>query len=313
MWKWRSIVVLGLAAGAWAAELPQELQHLPALAGDEKALTQAIRDFDKAQTALARQAMEQAKASSEAPPPPPLAAARGHLMLVRQAYEFGLGHFTSSAPLHNYYGEFLYDWAGEREAALREWNTALSLDANCSNAHNNLGLDMVHNGDYRLGLKHLEEALRLEPKNPDYLYNIAQVYLVHWPQVQEIRDWKPKKIYRHAMKCSRKAAELAPQDYELVVDYAVNFFAGERFKVKVPWKRAAKAWAAARQQAGDEMAVFYTWLNEGRVWMEARDEKNAVRCLREALKLRPESEPAKQLLERVESGELKKKTGKSTG
>ncbi len=313
MWKRWIVFGVVLAGGAWAAELPPELQHLPALAGDEKALTQAIRDVDKAQTALARQAMEQARDSSETTPPPLLAAARGPLMLVRQAYEFGLSHFTGNPSLHNYYGEFLYDWAGEREAALREWNTALSVDANCSNAHNNLGLHLVHNGDYRLGLKHLDEALRLEPKNPDYLYNIAQVYLVHWPQVQEIRDWTPKKIYRHAMKCSRKAAELAPEDYELVVDYAVNFFAGERFKVKVPWKRAAKAWAAARKQAGDEIAVFYTWLNEGRVWMEARNEKNAARCLREALKLRPDSEPAKQLLERVESGELKQKSKKNTG
>jgi len=309
-WWWKRLAVffIGVAFAAAAQELPPELQPLAPLVSDEQALEQAIRDFDKAQTALARQEAATAKNdSTKEMDAVTRASVNAKMQLVRQAYEFGLNYYTSNARLHNYYGELLYDWFGEYTAALKEWNTAFSLDVKYSNPNNNLGLHFIHTGDYRMGFQYLKEALRLDPKNPDYLYNTAQIYLIHWPQVQEIYHWKPKKIYRYAMKCSRNASELSPGDYELAVDYAVNFFAGERFNKNVCWKKAAHAWTRARSLARGEVETFYTWLNEARAWIEARNEKKAIACLNEALKLRPDSEVAKQLLDRIQAGELKKK------
>ncbi len=303
------IVALLLCAGmALAEELPQELQHLQPLLENEAQLTEAIRAFDKAQTDLAKAEIKAAEEAKEAAvAQSKMAAAKGRFDLVRKAYEIGLGRFPNSARLHNYLGELLYDFLDEQNAAVKEWETALSLDANHGNAHNNLGLHFFHNGDYRMGLHHMDEALRIDAKNPDYLYNMAQLYLVHWPQIQDLRGWSAKKVYRKAMDYSRLAAKYQPNDYDLVVDYAVNFFAGERCEVKVSWKKAAKAWEAARAQARNDTERFYTWLNEARVWLRAGNKEKAAQCLRPALAIHPESTVAQGLLKNIEDESKEKK------
>ena len=300
----RTLLVLGLflcAGAAWAQDLPAELQHLQPLLEKEGDLTDAVRAFDEAQTALATNEMTEARdAKDAAVAEEKSSAAKARLKLVRTAYETALGRYPNNARLHNYLGELLYDYFKEQPAAVKEWETALSIDPKHGNAHNNLGLHFFHNGDYKMGLHHMDEALRLDHKNPDYLYNMAQVYLVHWPQIQDLRGWTAEKVYHEAMKCSRKAAEYQPKDYDLVVDYAVNFFAGERCGVKVNWKKAAKAWATARLQARNDTERFYTWLNEARVWIFAKDQDQATKCLRAALVILPDDAVAKALMNKME-------------
>lgn len=300
-------VFLSFAWLAGAQELPPELQPLTPFLGDEARLVDDIRAFDKLQTGLAKADEEAAARLPTDEAKSKREEARKRIGLVRQAYDLGLSHYASNARLHNYYGELLYDWCKEIGAALKEWNTALALDPKLSGAHNNLGLHFFHTGDYRMGLPHMDEALRLDPKNADYLYNMAQLYLVHWPQIQKLRGWRAKRVYREAMNCSRKAAQLRPNDYDLVVDYAVNFFAGQRFAVEVNWEKAAKAWQTARTQTRNDVELFYTWLNEARVWIAAKQNKNAEMCLKAALTIRPESEVAKELLEKVRMEQARKK------
>ncbi len=55
----------------------------------------------------------------------------------------------------------------------------------------------------------MEEALEVEPDNPDFLYNATQLYLNFYPQVAKRYEWPKKKVYHEAMKMSRKAAKLA--------------------------------------------------------------------------------------------------------
>ncbi|MEA3366315.1 MAG: hypothetical protein U9Q79_11810, partial [Candidatus Hydrogenedentes bacterium] len=107
-----------------------------------------------------------------------------------------------------------------------------------------------------------------------------------------------KKVYRRAMKMSKKAAELS-NEYELIEDYAVNFFAAEHFQLEADWGDAARAWQWAREEARTDVEEFYTWLNEARVWIEDGKEAKARTCLEEALKLRPESEVAANLLSKL--------------
>ena len=66
--------------------------------------------------------------------------------------------------------------------------------------------------------------------------------------------------------------------------------------IKADWATAAEAWQKTRQQARTSDEVFYTWLNEGRVWIRKGDQDRAAACLREALAIRPDSEMASQLL-----------------
>ena len=303
----RFLYFLLLTAGLAAAteELPGELEHL-ATVQEEAPLVEAIRDFDQAQIALAvtdrGEADTLAKSGGKEQAQAKLDAARKRVELVRKAYEWGLTRYPKNARLHNYYGELLYDEYKDFAAALRQWYLALQEDPKLANAHNNLGIHLFHSGDYRMGLERLDEALRLDPNHPDFLFNMAQMYLVYSPQIQELRGWKKEKVYREAMKLSKKAAAVSPEDFALLQDYAVNFYAGENFDADVKWKDAASAWRSARAKAGKPDQVFYTWLNEARVWLKEGDAQQAKTCLEEALKVYPQSEVARDLLNSMESG-----------
>jgi Tfp pilus assembly protein PilF len=221
--------------------------------------------------------------------------ANAELMLARQAYERALQRYPGNAELHNYYGEILFDRFEEREKGVGEWRKAVERDDKLSSAYNNLGIYLCHNGEYVEGLQNLDKAVLLEPENPDYQYNLAQIYLTNWPQVMKIRKWTAEQVYKAAMTASETAARCAPRDFDLVVDYARNFFVAEQMDVTPDWEAAAVAWQSARTLARSEEEVFNTWLNEGRVWYRAGNGGKSEKCCEEALKIRPQSLVAKEL------------------
>ena len=298
------VVLLSLLAAipVCAASLPPELSDLaPLLEKDQKGFETGLREYHKTQQALAETERDSAALLSQEgkaeEAQAEIAKARERMRLLRQGYEAGLETYPGSARLHNYYGELLYDIFGEQAAALKHWNLSISYDAKLSGPYNNLGLHYFHNGLYEEGLRNLDTALKLEGDNPDYLFNLAQIYLVHFPQIQQLRKWKDKeKVYKEAMKCSVKAAKLAPDDYEIVQDLAVNHFAAENFGVKPDWNAAAMAWQATRNLARTQDERFYTWLNEARVRIRDGRNDEARKCLAEALALRPQSEVAQKLM-----------------
>ena len=291
------VAVLGVVP-----QLPEYLQQFQSTWENEAALTEGLRAFERAHAARIDALME---------PPAPDAPAAGMVKTkeqamkeilavkteVRTAYELAIGTYPNNARLHNFYGELLYDYYNDVAGALKAWHQALSLDEKLSAVHNNLALHNFRFGEYKTGLKHLDLALKYDKTNPDYLYNISNLYLVHSPQIAELRKWDQARVYKEAMKYSKKAVKEAPEDYDIVQDYAVNFFAAENFKLEADWKEAATAWQGARAKARNDGERFYCWLNEGRVWLRAKQPEKAIPCLEEALKMRPESVPARELLE----------------
>ncbi|HOQ90767.1 MAG TPA: tetratricopeptide repeat protein, partial [Candidatus Hydrogenedentes bacterium] len=167
-------------------------------------------------------------------------------------------------------------------------------------AHNNLAIHDSHEGRYEQALAHLDEAIKAEPDNADYLFNLAQIYLVHWPQVMRVRLWNMDRLYSEAMALSRKAAELRPRDLSLQRDYALNFFLAENLSSKPDWKTAAKAWANVRRIARRKDDLFNAWLNEGRVWLRAENPDQARKCFEAALQIYPDSEVARGLVQDAE-------------
>ena len=315
-------VLIGFLSAVCVAQmsaLPKELELLaPAMASQER-LEVELRAFDKAQTELAQGDLaasdELKRARKEDEAKAKWESARARLELVRQAYEIGLRRYAGSARLHNYYGDLLYDYFNNAISAQREWNTAISADSHYAPPYNNLAQHQLHSGSYAVGLSNLDRALELEPKNPDFLFNMVQIYLVNAPQVCGIRGWSAKKVYKQAMKLSAKSAKYGADEYKLLEDYAVNFVKAADFGVQANWKEAAKAWQAARERARNDVERFFCWLNEGRVWIWAHNEgkwwwrekedEEAIRCLGEALKIRPDSVRARQMLESIAPGKAK--------
>ncbi len=283
------------------APLPEPLAPFETMLSDIDQILPAVREFESNQLESLetyRQKINEAASRNDTEAHDEIIKeAMAQLNLVRVLYDAALAHHPESALLHNYYGEFLDDSLGETPAAIRHWTLASTYDKNLSRPYNNLGIYYFHSGQYELGLINLDKAIKLEKNNPDYLFNLVQMYLIHTPQIEKIRGWNQKKIYREAMKHSKRAAELAPEDFELQRDYAMNFFIAERFEVKPKWRDAAKAWQMARNAAPQKEDEFMTWLNEGRVRLREKKYAEAVTCLDAALAINPDSNAAKTLLE----------------
>lgn len=297
---------LSAAAGEW----PVELREIQALAENEpkfEAAMAAYYERERETVAEAQDKMTEAKAAgSKIVFDEQLAIVRKHTDIMRQGFERALEKYPENTRLLVPYGEILYDYAGDLEGGVRNWQKALEKDAKCGAAHNNLAMHCCHIGEYGKGFQHLDEALASEPKNVNYLFNAAQVYLVNFPQLATYKKWNLEQIYQQAMSYSRQASQLKPKDYELAADYAVNFLAGENFGVQVDWVDAAKAWQRARNNAQRQDHRFYSWLNEGRMWLRASKLPKAEKCVTEALKILPDSKPAKDLLTEILSERKKK-------
>lgn len=222
--------------------------------------------------------------------------------LMETAWTYVLSVFKNNATANNYYGEFLYDYRNEKRKGFQHWMIAVKIDDDLHRAHNNLSIHYFHFGDVPKGLKHLTQALKLDPKNPDYLFNAAQMYLNFFPQLEKALGLTKRKLYKKAMAFSRDAARYGEEDYTLYQDYAVNFWAGENLGVKVDWEDAAVAWQEARKHARSQSDMFYTLINEGRVWLKAERWDNALEPLTAASQIRPNGPAIKKLMGRAKAG-----------
>lgn len=298
-------VALLSGAGALAVSptAPDFLERLKAISDDEQAFVDAARRFHMEQwelwkmDALQRDSLAQSGQKSESEEKVRLMRSRSDR--IGQAYDLVLAQYSENARAWNYFGEWLYDMRGDYAGAERAWIKSETLDPKYAGPMNNLGMHYCHYGEYRKGFRYLDKAVKLEPKNPDFLFNLAQVYLVHREALSEAFKFDKKRLYHEAMSLSERAAKAGPDDYTLAQDYATNFYAAEQFGVEADWKKAANAWAKARPLARNRTERFYTWLNEGRAWLRKPDNEQAATCFEEALKLDNNNEVARTLLKKA--------------
>jgi len=281
-------------------DLPAEVKYLETLKQDEVALVDAARRFQLQQFALMdwdqKLIEEYARSNEDGLAQTQRDEMQGRAKVIRTVWEWVLEQHPDNARANNYFGEYLFDYAGDEAGGLKHWMTAVQLDDDLGAAHNNLGIYYFHTGDYARGLDHLQRALKLEEDNPDYLFNMAQMFLVHYVQLEGITKTPRDKLYKQAMAMSSKAADLSPNDFDIVQDYAVNFFAAENFGVEADWKAAAQAWQKAQAIARTEDERFFTLLNEGRARLNGGDTKGAVVPLEGALAMKKDSAVTEQLL-----------------
>jgi len=301
-------LALSAAFGAAMPSFPAEMDFLNQLpAEDEDKVVDAVRQFTLLQISLMEWDMEimqelaviengqdDARVRGE--------SARKRVAQVGEALKVLTQRYPRNARALNYYGEYLYDYSGDEVGALRYWKEATTYDDKLALPYNNLGIHYSHTGQLAFGLDNYKKALELEPDNPDFKFNLAQTYLINTAEVAKHLKSDEVKVYKEGMQLSKEAAEAKPSDYKLQEDYATNFYAADRFDVKLDWADAAAAWQRARAAAGNNDQVFFSWLNEARAWIRKPNVANAEKCLREALALRPDNPVATQLLEKITSG-----------
>ncbi len=310
-------LLLAFACAAAAADappattsLPEELSALEELAGDETRLVQAVRDYDVQQEGLAAWDRSLAQELSMTGHPDlaqdKVQKALERDRLVRAAWEAVLARYPKNPRAMTYYAETLYDRfgheAGNEAKALQLWHEAIELDPTLHEAMNNLAIHYDHIGQTDRALEFLDKALELKPDHPDYLYNVAQLYLIHWPAVERKYNMSTRQVIDKALEHSKKAAELRPDSYPLVSDYALNFYRAQQLNLPVDWEEAAKAWQNTRTVARDDVELFSAWLNEGIAWVNAGKPKKAEKPLEEALKINPGSDRARRYLAQAREG-----------
>jgi len=293
--------VCGVGFAGFAEDLPEPLRYIETLEGDEGKLVDAVRRFGLQQKSLIewdQRLAEEYMKSGE----PDLAATkqddiRRRVEWIGTAWTYVLDRYPNNPRANNYYGEYLYDFRGQQMDALSHWRKAMQLDPEYAPPYNNMGIHNFHRGEYERGLTQLEKALELDPENPDYLYNMVQMYMIHFPQIGEIKERSREKLYKDAMKMAAKAADIAPDDFDIVQDHAVSFFAAENFGVEPDWEAAADAWKRVVPLARSEDEQFYALLNLGRVLLRSDAPRRAAEPIERALELRPNNEVAKRLLD----------------
>ena len=283
-----------------SAELPDELQHLETIK-DEPAAVDAMRNFHTLQEGLIRwdselaaqyvDSGERSLAETKAED------VRRRVRAVGSGWQYLLARYPSNPRVNNYYGEYLYDHTRDQAAAVQHWQRAVDLDPAFAPGFNNLGVHYLHNGNVRLGLQYLNTAVELDPNHPDYLFNITQAYLNYRRHVNRLYAINEKKVYEQAMDFSRRAAEYAPNDLQIVQDYAVNFYAAENFGLTADWKAAAQAWDDVLAIAVKTTDRYYAILNKARVMIRMRNWSEAIALLEQSLEMEPDSEVAASLLE----------------
>lgn len=168
---------------------------------------------------------------------------------------------------------------------------------------NDAGIAAAKIGNYESALKNFDQALVLDPANPDVALNIVNMYSVHWTEIQKIRGWDGKKMYDESLRLSRLAVKSTPGDFSLWESYGMVFvYAEDRFGVKPDWSEAVKVWEQARDYAQNNKQTAKTWLWEARAHRAAGNPKEALVCLQEVIKINPksvESEAASRIMERM--------------
>ncbi|NLO33853.1 MAG: hypothetical protein GX117_10950 [Candidatus Hydrogenedentes bacterium] len=270
---------------------------------DQETAERKIRAFDKINVLKAELLKEEARdlnaAGKDEDASKRREEAKALLAVVDDAYQLGLSLYGDSAVLHNFYGEFLFDIASQVSKAVSHWQKALRADENCARAHNNLGMYDLHQGAYESGLSHMDKALALEPDNPTFLFNIIQIYLTNYRQVMALTGMSRAEVFEKAMNLSARSVALAPHDYQILRDYALNFFLAEDFESLPDWTKAASAWHAAGKHAPNKMEQYNTLLYEARAHIRGDNKTEAQRCLLEADKLLPNNALVQELLLKV--------------
>ena len=322
---WAGAVALSLVMYAAAAEetpvpvsapapseaLPEEIRPLVSLLDQETKALEILRKFDQTQMKLIEWDISLAeelfandgKEAAEAK----LEEARKRVELVKKAYDLFLARYPNNARANCYLGELYYDHLDDQAQGLAKWKLAEQLDPNTAAALNNMAIHYSHTGDFDQGITYLERAIKLEPDNPDFLYNAVQIYLTQFPQVMQRYNWDKKRTYHEAMKRSRKAAELSPDDYALAQDYAVNFFIAEQMEAQADWKAAMDAWAKAREIAQRKVDEYYTFVNEGRAAIRGGYYERAISCLKNAKTMNARSSEVDALIGQAEQGASEQK------
>jgi tetratricopeptide (TPR) repeat protein len=166
------------------------------------------------------------------------------LQQVSQGYEALLRDNKDYAPGYAAYG-FLLGKVGMRKESIAMLLKSNQLDPDQAVVKNQIGNFLAEEGRPLEALPYFMAAIKLEPKEPLYHYQLGM--LLHEARDDFIKagDWSTDSLDNASHEAFGHAAELAPSRMEFTYRYAESFY-----DLAVPdWEGALKAWAALEEKA----------------------------------------------------------------
>jgi len=162
-----------------------------------------------------------------------------------EAFESRFRSFLGFHPGHargmTSFGDFLED-IGKADEASTWWSKAAAISANDPNLLNNLANYYGHNGQAARAIRLYEEAIRLNPTEAVYHFNLGNMYYLFRKEAQQNHGWDLDQTFREALEQFRIARDLEPNNFEYATAYAETFYGVNFLQQRIGWDEALKAW-----------------------------------------------------------------------
>jgi tetratricopeptide (TPR) repeat protein len=217
--------------------------------------------------------------------------------------EAAFGNFLAEHPAHaramGVFGNFLED-IGKADEACRWWSRAVAISAKNPDLLNNLANYYGHNGEAARAIRLYEEAIRLNPTEAVYHFNLGNMYYLFRNEAAEVHGWDLDQIFRESLGQFRIARDLEPNNFEYATAYAETFYGVNFLKQRIAWEEALKAWQYCLGMNLDSGQKDYVKVHLVRLNLYTGNPMEAVRSA---------SEIKSQELRRVARGLLNKMFG----
>lgn len=185
---------------------------------------------------------------------------------ARRKIEGLLENHPNDPLLHNLLGS-AWTGLGQRDKAKSYVERAVALDPHYANAHHNLGVMSLQDGDARSALHHFERAHELAPSDPALISSLATARF-------GMRD------FQGALQVVEVGLQQAPDDLDLLISRAEYLLSCRQFR---------KAAESFRQVLKRDPENGFLKLSLARALSRLGDTAEAVEKLKEAAQLLPEN------------------------
>ena len=185
------------------------------------------------------------------------------MQLVCQGYEVLLRDNPNYAPGYAAYG-YLLGKIGQRKASIAILLRANQLDPDIALVKNQIGNFLAEEGRVREALPYYLAAIKLEPKEPLYHYQLGTLLYSGRDDFLKSSEWTADGLDHTMHEAFRHAAELAPDRIEFTYRYAESFY-----DLPTPdWDAALKAWTLLEAKAGTDIEKQTMRLHEANVLLK---------------------------------------------
>lgn len=158
-----------------------------------------------------------------------------------QSFEAFLIHYPNHDQAMNVYGNFL-DEVGKGDMALHWWERAVEFSRQNPQLLNNLANYYGHNGRAEEAIKLYEEAIKLDPNESIYHFNLGNMYYLFRKETHSIHNWDLQKTFEHSLLHFRMARDLDPKNDEYAISYAETYYGVKFLSKGFEWRDAEDAW-----------------------------------------------------------------------